>query len=137
MAGGTLAFLVASSIGAALGILFAPKAGSETRSDLAEKARQLAWRFKRSRAELQESVREIFGEVNDELEQAYVQVRSEVIADMESLEPDVDPRSVYRGMIRSAVRSAAKEWGWTKSQIENFIAHLEDEYSGMETDNWS
>jgi gas vesicle protein len=128
MAAGTLGFLVASSIGAALGVLFAPKAGVETRGELAEKARQMAWRFKRNRAELQDSVKKIFGKISDELEQAYLQVRGEVMAQMDALDPAENTKAAYRDIVKSAVTTVAKGKKWTKAQTDKFVAHLEGEY---------
>ena len=129
-----LGFLVASSIGAVLGILFAPQAGSETRTDLAERGRQLAWRLKRGRAELQENVREIFGKITDELEEAYLEVRDDVLRRLDELESDADV-GVYRRNIRSAVMAAARGRHWTRAQIERFIRHLEDEYTSDMDEN--
>lgn len=126
---------MASSIGAMLGILFAPKAGSEVRTDLAERARQLAWRFKRSRAELQESVRDIFGKISDELEQAYLEVRGDVMARMDELEPGTDTEAAYRKIVRSAVMAAAKGRRWSKAQVEKFVTHLEREYESDVDEN--
>ncbi len=133
LAAGTLGLLVASSIGAALGVMFAPKAGKETRGELSEKARRLAWRFKRNRAELQESVKDIFGKLSEELEQAYLQVRGEVLAQMDALAPGGDAKMAYNDVVKTAVTAAAKGKKWTKTQIDKFISHLESEYEEPKT----
>lgn len=134
MAAGTLGFLVASSIGAALGVLFAPKTGKETRTQLTERARQLAWRFKKSRAEVQAHVRDIFGKITDDLERSYLQVRGEVMAQMETLESGEDTKAAYRNIVKSVVNTVAKGQKWTKAQIDRFVAHLEDEYQDSNKD---
>jgi len=133
MAAGTLGFLVASSIGAALGVMFAPKAGAETRGELSEKARRLAWRFKRNRAELQDSVKSIFGKLSEDLEQAYLQVRGEVLAQMDAITPGEDAKSAYKDIVKNAVNAAAKGQRWTKIQVDKFISHLETEYEDTKT----
>jgi len=133
MAAGTLGFLVASSIGAALGVMFAPKSGAETRGELSEKARRLAWRFKRNRAELQDSVKSIFGKLSEDLEQAYLQVRGEVLAQMDAITPGEDAKSAYKDIVKNAVNAAAKGQRWTKIQVDKFISHLETEYEDTKT----
>lgn len=45
MAMGTLGLLAASSVGAALGLLFAPKSGAELRQDISDKADSVAKRW--------------------------------------------------------------------------------------------
>jgi gas vesicle protein len=42
--------LIGTGIGAALGVLLAPNKGSKTRSDIANKAKELAQRFKEKKA---------------------------------------------------------------------------------------
>jgi gas vesicle protein len=128
MAAGTLGFLVASSIGAALGVLFAPKAGADTRHDMAEKARQLAWRFNRSRAEVQASVEKVFGKVSQDLEEAYLQVRGEILAAMDELEPGQKTKAAYKDIVNQAVHTVSKGRRWTKNQVDKLMAHLEGEY---------
>lgn len=76
---------------------------------------------------MKERIQEIFGQVSDELETAYVQIRKEVMAQIEALEDSGDLQSVYHRIIASLVTSAAKEQKWTKAQIDRLIAHLEDE----------
>jgi gas vesicle protein len=128
MAAGTLGFLVASSIGAALGVLFAPKAGTDTRQDMADKARKLAWRFNRSRAEVQDSVNNVFGKVTNDLEEAYLQIRGEILAAMDELEPSAKTKAAYKDIVNQAVHTVSKGKRWTKNQIDKLRAHLEGEY---------
>ena len=54
MAAGTLGLLLASAAGAILGLLFAPKPGSELRQDLTDKANQVAKRMRAKKDELME-----------------------------------------------------------------------------------
>ena len=77
---------------------------------------------------MQESIRGIFGKISDELEQSYLQVRGEVMAQMDALDPAENSRTAYRNIVKSAVTTAAKGKKWTKTQIDKFIAHLEADY---------
>jgi gas vesicle protein len=64
-----LGVAVAAAIGAALGLVLAPKSGKQLRKDIAKQATTLAKKFGKTRNQVQEIVYSTFGKVNNELEQ--------------------------------------------------------------------
>lgn len=65
---GTGKFLLGAAIGAGLGILFAPKAGSETRRDLKNKLNELAKKVKEIDVqEVKEQLQDKIAEIKEEL----------------------------------------------------------------------
>ena len=61
-------FLAGAAIGATLGVLFAPKAGSETRQELAEKIKELMEKVKEIDAnEVKENITNKINEIKEEL----------------------------------------------------------------------
>ena len=128
VAAGALGVLVAAAIGAGIGVLFAPKAGEETREDLRKKAKQLASRFRKTRKQVQESVSKAFGKVTDELEADYLQIKGEIMSRWDALEPAKMTKDAYNTIVSTAVSTIAKAKKWTTEEIEKLSQDLQGEF---------
>ena len=100
-------FLIGGGIGATLALLFAPKSGSEFRSDIADIAGKrydetlaAAHQLKRRSAELYEVAKETGNEVFDVVAAGISEVRAEVAGDVENI------GAIVEDTAKQAVRSA-------------------------------
>lgn len=127
-----LALALAGAIGAALGLIFAPKSGEAMREDIAHRAQDLAGKFNKTKEQVQESVMKIFGKVSDELEKDYVQVRANVMAEIDELKNKKDlTKDRYNELVSRAIKSYSKGKEWTKESIQDLKKHFEDEWNDI------
>ena len=135
LAGG-LGLAVAMALGATLGILFAPKEGAETQKDLVEKAQQLARQFNKNREDVQATVKNIFGEVSDELEKNYLEVQGDILAQLDELKGKTDlTQKKYNEMIADTVSNFSKGKKWSKNVIKNLQDSFGDAWEEMNGKN--
>ncbi len=124
-----LGLAIAVALGASLGILFAPKKGSETQKDISEKASLLAKKFKKSRGEVQESVKNIFGEVTKELEESYLEVHGNILASLDNIKDEADlTQKKYNEIVQNAVDDLSKDKEWAEKSIKGLIKDLQKEW---------
>lgn len=121
-----LGLAIAMALGATLGILFAPKEGSETQKDIAEKAHHLAKKFNKSRADLQKSVKVIFGEVSDELEKNYLELQGDILAQWDLVQDKAElTQKKYNEIVSDKIKEFARSKKWSERVIkklqENFV----------------
>lgn len=127
-----LALALAGAIGAALGLMFAPKSGEEMREDITHRAQDLAVKFKKSKEDVQQSIMKIFGQVSDELEKDYVQLRANVMAEIDELKDKKDlTKDRYSELVSRAIKSYSKGKEWTKESMQDLRKHFEDEWSDI------
>lgn len=98
--------VVGAAAGAAAALLLAPKSGEETRHDLEKKAKQI--REWLEDQELDEKVKEVFGDVTHEAREIYGHAREGVIqrlADLKEAVEDID-YDKYKEAVADVVRIA-------------------------------
>lgn len=80
---------IAGALAAGIGLFLQSERGQEIRAEVSEKAKEVAERFKQKREDLQAKVLDVFGELSDELESSYIEVRGKVLADLHSTKEGV------------------------------------------------
>lgn len=127
-----LGLALAGAIGAAIGLIFAPKSGVETREDISNRAQDLAGKFKKSKEDVQQSIMKIFGKVSDELEKDYVQIRANVMAEIDELKDKKDlTKDQYNELVSRSIKAYSKGKEWTKESIQELKKHFEDEWNDI------
>ncbi len=127
-----LGVAVAAAVGAALGLVLAPKSGKQLRKDLVKKANTLAKKFDKTRNQVQEIVYSTFGKVNTELEQNYIEIRAQVLAMIEQLGSKAKlTQKKYHAIVEEAVDMYAKGKKWSKEIVEKLLADLKAEWENI------
>ncbi len=127
-----LSYALAGIAGVALGILFAPKEGSATRHDLMTKAKDLSARFTKNREQLQADVKEVWGEVTDELEHNYIEMRSLFLATLDDVKDKASfTYKKYEEIVDDVVTEFADDRGWTHGQKSKLVKHLKNEWEDL------
>lgn len=115
-----LGIAVFMALGAAIGMIFAPKEGTETQKDIVEKAQKLAKKFNRSRADLQKTVQSIFGEVSEELEKNYLELQGDILAHIDHLHAKAElTQKKYDEVLDEKVTKFSQEKKWSEKVLKN------------------
>lgn len=131
-----LGVAVAAAIGAALGLVLAPKSGKQLRKDIAKQATTLAKKFGKTRNQVQEIVYSTFGKVNNELEQNYIEIRAQVLAMIEQLGAKSKlTQKKYHAIVEEAVASYAKAKKWTAAVVKKLVEDLKLEWETIKEGN--
>lgn len=134
--GALLGVAVAAAIGAALGLVLAPKSGKQLRKDIAKQATTLAKKFGKTRDQVQEIVYSTFGKVNNELEQNYIEIRAQVLAMIEQLGAKSKlTQKKYHAIVEEAVAFYAKGKKWTEAVVTKLISDLKAEWEAIKEGN--
>lgn len=124
-----LGFAIAMALGATLGILFAPKEGSETQKDIMDKAQQLAKKFNKNREDVQAIVKNIFGEVSDELEKDYLELQGDILATADDLKDKTElTQKKYDEIVHDAVKQFSKGKKWTEKSVHSLIEEFKKDW---------
>ncbi len=123
--------LLLGAIGGALaGILYAPKAGKETREEAAKKIKELQKKF--SDAEIERKVKTIFGKVTEETKDIYLNASKAVlerVADLKKRAGKID-RKKYQKLVDdvvSDVTASAKHSAKTLKLLkDNLVSDWKD-----------
>ena len=124
-----LGFAIAMALGASLGILLAPKKGTETQKDISEKAAELAKKFKKTRKEMQESLENIFGEVTKELEENYLELQGNILAAVDDIKDQAElTEKIYDEIVQDAVEQFSKSKKWSEKSIHSLMKELKKDW---------
>ena len=127
-----LGLTIAGIIAGAIGLLFTTEKGQEIREEAADKAKELAKKFDRKRHEVQETVMEIFGNVTDELEKAYIDVHSLALTAMDDLkERGQLTKAKYEDAIADIIEDFSKERSLSKKETENLKKSLVNDWDKL------
>jgi gas vesicle protein len=122
---------VAGIIGAGLGLLFAPKSGKETRQDIADSAHKAAKRFKKTRAQVEATLTEIFGEVTDTIREEYLDLKGHVLAlvhEAEEKGKGVISKAKYEQIVDQAILASDHTKKWAKGHVAKMSAALKADW---------
>ncbi|MEK7672482.1 MAG: YtxH domain-containing protein [Patescibacteria group bacterium] len=128
-----LAWSVAAVIATSLGLLYTTEKGKEIREDLSDKAKDLAKGFKKTRENVQEYVKDIWGKVSDELEQSYVEVKSEVMAAVEEAKDKMDEKK-YSRIVDDIVEKYSEGKKWSTSALKKLKDNLKTDWNDLKSD---
>lgn len=133
--GRTLGIAAAAVIGAAIGIMFAPKSGEETREEIMQKAKNIAKKFDMTREDIQKNVKEVFGEVSDDLEKAYLEIRGSILAYAEEInEKNKLTQKEYNELVDEVVKDYSKGKKWAEKTIEHLIKNIQKTWKEAKED---
>lgn len=128
-----LAAAIAAALSAAIGLAVAyQKSGFH--KEVEARAKQLAKHFDKNRAAVQKNVQEIFGKVSVDLEKAYLEVHSHVIAAMDQFKSQVNQKNLEK-TIQEIVEQFAKAQKWSKETADKFTKNLQREWQ-KQADNF-
>ncbi|MFA5828915.1 MAG: YtxH domain-containing protein [Candidatus Gracilibacteria bacterium] len=124
-----LGFAIAMALGATLGILFAPKEGTETQKDIMDKAQQLAKKFNKNREDVQTIVKNIFGEVSDELEKDFLELQGDILATADDIKDKTElTQKKYDEIVHDAVKQFSKGKKWTEKSVHSLIEEFKKDW---------
>lgn len=126
---GAFGLAVAAALGAAAGLLFAPQSGAKTRDEIGKKAEAIATTFKQSREEIQEWLTEIFGTVNDTLEEAYLNIRGHILAGIDEVADKAQmTQKAYEKIVDDVVKEASKDRDWAEEKVQALAKKFKGEW---------
>jgi hypothetical protein len=122
-----LAAAIAAALSAAVGLAVAYQK-SGIHKEVEARAKVLAKNFNKNRAAVQKNVQEIFGKVSVDLEKAYLEVQSNVIAAMDQFKSQVNQKNLEK-TIDEIVQQFAKAQKWSQQTAEKFSKNLQKEWA--------
>lgn len=124
-----LGLAIAMALGATIGLFLTPKNGQENQKELMDKAKEVAKRFKKSRADIQETLQNIFGEVSEELEKDYLEVQGNIAAQVEEIKDKAElTHKKYDEIIQDTVEKFSAGKDWTEKSMKAFIKELQKDW---------
>jgi len=103
----TVALSLGAVIGAAIGLLNAPKPGKELRSDLEREGQKLWKKLNRSKKQVDAIVKKVFGEVTPETLKMYSKAKSEILARVAKYKNNMS-KERYHKIVDSVVKRTTK-----------------------------
>jgi len=135
--GTALGLAIAAAIGAAVGIMFAPKSGEKTRKeiknkaeDLNQKAQDLAQKFGNNLEKMRDQVMESFGEINEHLQKSYLEMKGDIIAEIDDIKDKNGlTEDKYKKIVRDIVEKYAREKKWPTDKVERLKKNFQKDWS--------
>lgn len=128
-----LRWTVATLIGTGIGLLFVTDKGKEIRSDMKVKAKEIAKNFKKTRGDVQNMVKSIFGKVNEDLEKDYVEIKGHILTEIEN-QKDKITKDKYEELIDDTVKNFSKAREWSSDSIKKLSKNLKEEWQDLKKD---
>ncbi len=125
-----LGVAITAAVGTAVGMIFAPKKMEDLKDEAVKKAKVLAKNFKKTRKDIQNSVKDIFGEVNDELEVLYLKLQGYMMAALHEVKESAS-LDKYKKIAKEAIAEFADEHDFDKSTLNKLAKHLEADFEDM------
>jgi uncharacterized protein Yka (UPF0111/DUF47 family) len=129
-----LALAVAVTIASGLGLLFGTRKGEEVQDDVQDKASELASKFNKTREQVQGQIKKSFNEVSDDLENAYVEVHSLILTELdERKEKTPLKESEFNKMVDGAVKTFSNGRDWTTEKLKKLSQTLKEDWEEFKT----
>ncbi len=130
---GLLGIGIAIAIGTTIGVLLTPKDPEAAKEEIMAKAKEIAKKFKKTRAEIKEMVEDIFGEATEELEKIYLQIRGQIFAMSEEAKEEKKlNEEKYREIVREVIEEFSKGEKWGEKEVAKLRKNLEKAWQDME-----
>ena len=130
-----LGLAVAAAIATGLGIFLRSEKGAEVKEEVSERAKKIAKKFDATREDLQERVKESFGEVSDDLEEKYLQIQGILLAQADDMGDVAEmSKDKYEEMVDTAVKKYAKGREWTSDAVGNLTRTLKRDWKTFKQD---
>lgn len=130
-----LGLAVATAIATGLGIFLRSEKGEEVREGVSDRAKKIAKKFTATRQDLQERVKESFGEVSDDLEEKYVKIQGLLLAQADEMGDGAEmSKEKYEEMVDVAVKKYAKGREWTTDAVGKLSKTLKSEWKSFKQD---
>jgi phytoene/squalene synthetase len=124
-----LALAVAATIATSLGLLFGTRKGEEVQEDIKDKATEVASKFNKTREQVQGKVKKSFNEVSDDLENAYVEVHSTILTELDARKEKAPlEKSEFDKLIDGAVKEFSKGREWTTEKLKKLSQTLKEDW---------
>lgn len=124
-----LALAVAASIASGLGLLFGTHKGEEVQEDIKSKAADVAKKFKKTREQVQGQIKKSFDEISDDLEQAYVEVHSIILTELDARkEKSALKKSEFEKLVDGTVKEFSKSRDWTTEKLKKLSQTLKEDW---------
>ncbi len=124
-----LGLAVATAIAAGLGMFLRTEKGEDVREEVSDRAKKIAKRFNKSRKELQESIHDAFGEVNEELEAKYLELQGMLMAEADDTKDLTQEK--YEEMVDKALKKYAKGREWTEDAVSKLNRSLKRDWNSL------
>lgn len=124
-----LGLAVAAAIAAGLGMFLRSEKGEEVRDEVSDRAKKIAKRFNKSRKELQESIHDAFGEVNEDLEAKYLELQGMLMTDLDDAKDLTQEK--YDALVDKAVKKYAKGREWTEDAVAKLTRSLKRDWKNV------
>lgn len=129
---GKMGLAIAATIGTALGLMYILKE-TEQEKELKKKADELAKKFHKTRKQIQENVKNIFGDVSEELEKKYLELRGNILAELDYIrERALLDKNKYEALIDRAVKEFSKDKKWPEKSVEELKKELKGEWNEIQ-----
>ena len=130
-----LGLAVAAAIATGLGLFLRSEKGEEVREELADRAKKIAKKFNATREDLQERVKDTFGELNDDLEEKYLEIQGILMVQSDELKDGVEmTKEKYEEMVDKAVKKYAKGREWTADATTKLGRNLKRDWKNFKQD---
>lgn len=124
---------VLATIAGTLGWIYSKNDNEEIADDIMDKAKNIAKQFKKTAGQVQETIKDIFGEINDELKKSYLSIQSEILTQIDELKEQGSlTKKKYDNAVEDIVNRYAKETKWGKDQINKLIKNFQANWEGSE-----
>lgn len=124
---------IAGALAAGIGLFLRSDKGHEMQEELKTRAKDVAQRFKQKREELQEKVKDVFGELSDELETTYLEVQGKVLAEVHSLKKGVElTQDKFSDLVDEAVDEYSKSREWASSVSKKLKVQLKKDWKDIQ-----
>lgn len=128
-----LGLAIAAAIASTLGFLYKTDKGEEVRGDIEKKAKDISKRFKKTRQQVEERVKDFYGELTDDFQKNYLELQGEILAELENSKEE--NKSVTKTQYNKLVDEIVDEFGqgkkWTKEQIQKLTKALDEDWEDL------
>lgn len=126
---------IAAAIAAGIGLFLKSDTGEEIKEEVMERGKKVAKKFNKTRKQVQGVVQEAFGEVRDDLEEGYVHLQGELLADVDALKDKAAlKKREYEEMVDEAVERYGKDRKWTSNALTHLKKDLKEDWVNLKED---